>query len=111
MALRYDYTALDTEGWDKDQHNTAANFSWTMMFIDMQNVTKENADEIIFRIEFLQRIGMGPYTKRFPLLEVKAQVRGMIGYKTNVAQLPRYKFIRRWVKAAERDLQEYLDLK
>ena len=111
MALQYDYTALDTEGWDNDQHNVAANFVWTMMSIDMQKVTPENVDEIIFRIEFLQRLGLGPYTKRFPLLEIKAQVRGMVGYKTNVKQEPRYKFIRRWVKVAEQELQEFLDLK
>ena len=48
MALQYDYTALDTEGWDNDQHNVAANFVWTMMSIDMQKVTPENVDEIIF---------------------------------------------------------------
>ena len=50
MALQYDYTALDTEGWNDDQHNVAANFVWTMMCIDMRDVTKENADEIIFRL-------------------------------------------------------------
>ena len=100
MALQYDYTALDTEGWTNDQHNVAANFVWPMMYIDMKDVTKENADEIIFRFEFLQRIGFGPFTKRVPLLELKAQVRGMIGYKTNVKQEPRFKFIRRWMKTA-----------
>ena len=111
MALQYDYTALDTEGWTKEQHDSAAKFSWTMMAIDMGTVTKENQDEVIFRIMFLQELGLGPYTKRFPLLEIKAQVRGMVGYKTNVKQEPRYKFIRRWVKVAEQELQEYLDLK
>jgi hypothetical protein len=111
MALKYDYTALDTEGWTNDQHNVAANFVWPMMYIDMKDVTKENADEIIFRFEFLQRIGFGPFTKRIPLLELKAQVRGLIGYKTNVKQEPRFKFIRRWMKTAEQELQEFLDLK
>ena len=111
MALQYDYTALDTEGWDNDQHNEAANFVWVMMYIDMQKVTAENANEIIFRLEFLQRINLGPWTKRYPLLQVKAKVRGMIGYKTNVKEEPRYKFIRRWMKTAEQELQEYLDIK
>ena len=108
MALQYDYTTLDTEGWTKDQHDRAARFCWTMMYLDMKDITKENADEVIFRIEFLQELGMGPWVTRTPLLEVKAQVRGFIGYKTNIKQEPRFKFIRRWVKAAEHQLEEKL---
>ena len=46
MALKYDYTALDTEGWTEEQHVSAANFCWTMMYLDIKDVTAENADEI-----------------------------------------------------------------
>jgi hypothetical protein len=109
MALKYDYTALDTEGWTKEQHDTAANFCWTMMSIDMGELTKENADEAIFRIMFLQMLDLGPWTEKRSLMEVKGQVHGMIGYKCNVAFDPRYKFIRRWVKAGERWLEEKLE--
>jgi hypothetical protein len=35
MALQYDYTAIDSKGWTKEEHNLAARFAWTMMFIDM----------------------------------------------------------------------------
>ena len=109
MALQYDYTALDTEGWTKEQHDTAANFCWTMMAIDLREVTKENQDEIVFRIMFLQMLDLGPWTKPHSLAFVKGQVHGMIGYKCNVAQDPRYKFIRRWIKAGERWLEEKLE--
>jgi hypothetical protein len=109
MALQYDYTALDTEGWTKEQHETAANFCWTMMSIDMGKVTKENQDEIIFRIMFLQMLDLGPWRRRYSLMEVKGLVHSMRGYSCNVGQDPRYKFIRRWVKAGERWLIEKLE--
>ena len=115
MALQYDYTALDTEGWDNDQHNEAANFVWVMMYIDMQKVTAENADEIIFRIMFLQMLGLGPWVTRTPLSEVKERVQSLIGYKTNIKEEPRFKFIRRWIKAGvdllEEKLEKNIDLK
>lgn len=109
MALRYDYTALDTKGWTKEQHETAANFCWTMMSIDMGTVTKENQDEVIFRIMFLQMLDLGPWTTRYSLMKVKGLVHSMRGYKCNVGQDPRYKFIRRWTKAGERWLEEKLE--
>ena len=109
MALQYDYTALDTEGWTKEQHDTAANFCWTMMAIDMGTVTKENQDEVIFRIMFLQMLDLGPWTERYSLASVKGMVHGMRGYKCNVATDPRYKFIRRWIKAGENWLEEKLE--
>ena len=80
-----------------------------MMSIDMGELTKENADEAIFRIMFLQMLDLGPWSKRYSLMEVKGMVHGMIGYKCNVAFDPRYKFIRRWVKAGERWLEEKLE--
>lgn len=109
MALQYDYTNLDTKGWTKEQHTSAANFCWTLMFIDIQDVTKENVDEIIFRIQFLQMLNLGPWVTRRPLKEVKEKVTGMIGYSTNIKPEPRFKFIRRWVKAGVRSLEEKLE--
>jgi hypothetical protein len=109
MALQFDYTALDTEGWTKEQHDTAADFVWTMMAIDMREVTKENKDEIVFRIMFLQMLELGPWREQYSLAFVKGQANAMIGYKCNVAQIPRYKFIRRWIKAGENWLEEKLE--
>jgi hypothetical protein len=106
MALQYDYTALDTKGWTEEQHVSAANFCWTMMYLDIKDITAKNADEIIFRIEFLQELGMGPWVTRTPLSEVKERVQSLIGYKTNIKEEPRFKFIRRWVKAAEQRLED-----
>ena len=109
MALQYDYTALDTEGWTEEQHISAANFCWTMMYLDMKDITKENADEVIFRIMFLQMLELGPWTERYSLASVKGMVHGMRGYKCNVATDPRYKFIRRWIKAGENWLEEKIE--
>jgi len=115
MALQYDYTALDTEGWTEEQHVSAANFCWTMMYLDIKDVTAENADEIIFRIMFLQMLGLGPWVTRTPLSEVKERVQSLIGYKTNIKEEPRFKFIRRWIKAGvdllEEKLEKNIDLK
>ena len=47
--------------------------------------------------------------REYSLAFVKGQVHGMIGYKCNVGQDPRYKFIRRWIKAGERWLEEKLE--
>jgi hypothetical protein len=65
---------------------SAANFCWTMMYLDIKDITAKNADEIIFRIEFLQELGMGPWVTRTPLSEVKERVQSLIGYKTNIKQ-------------------------
>jgi len=115
MALKYDYTALDTEGWTEEQHVSAANFCWTMMYLDIKDITAENADEIIFRIMFLQMLGLGPWVTRTPLSEVKERVQSLIGYKTNIKEEPRLKFIRRWIKAGvdllEEKLEKNIDLK
>ena len=109
MALKYDYTTLDTKGWTKEQHDAAAHFCFTMSAIDMGTVTKENQDEVIFRIMFLQMLELGPWTRTYSLASVKGVVHGMRGYKCNVAYDPRYKFIRRWIKAGENWLEEKLE--
>jgi len=49
------------------------------------------------------------YFPDYSLMEVKGLVHSMRGYSCNVGQDPRYKFIRRWVKAGERWLEEKLE--
>lgn len=98
MALKYDYTKLDTSSWNKDDHNIAQNFCWTMSFIDQKKITEENKTEILFRIEFLQELGMGPWTHRQSIPVVKKQIKKLIGYETNVGEKSTAKFMSRWMK-------------
>lgn len=110
MALQYDYTSIDTSSWTEQDRRNAAGFAWTMMAIDMQKVTAENWKEIFFRIKFLQKLGYGMCAVNEDAsdhLIVELLVK-FAGYKTNVKQEPRYKFIRRWTKALERDMEEKL---
>ena len=98
MALTYDYTDIDTGSWSKDDHSVAKQFCWTLMFIDQTKVTEENKTEILFRIEFLQELGMGPWTHRQSIPVVKKQIKKLIGYETNVGEKSTAKFMSRWMK-------------
>ena len=99
MALTYDYTDIDTGSWSKDDHSVAKQFCWTLMFIDQTKVTEENKTEILFRIEFLQELGMGPWTHRQTVSDIKKTIKKLIGYKCNVGPKSTAKFMSRWVKA------------
>ena len=98
MALQYDYTAVDSKGWTKEEHNLAARFAWTMMFIDMNEITEKNKTEVLFRIEFMQELGMGPWTHRQSIPVVKKWIKKLIGYETNVGEKSTAKFMSRWMK-------------
>ena len=98
MSLKYDYTKLDTGSWTQDDHNIAKNFCWTMSFIDQTKITEENKTEILFRIEFLQELGMGPWTHRQSIPVVKKQIKKLVGYETNVGEKSTAKFMSRWMK-------------
>jgi hypothetical protein len=99
MALKYDYTKINSDSWTKEEHDLAAHFCWTMMFIDMNEITEKNKTEILFRIEFLQELGMGPWTHRQSIPVVKKQIKKLIGYKTNVGEKSTAKFMNRWLRS------------
>jgi|TARA_R110002012_G_scaffold152436_2_gene312387 hypothetical protein len=130
MALKYDYTniaALDSQrGISEQEHHTISMFAWQLMAIDVQEVTEKNVEEVVFRLHFLNKLGYGSlfkqpsgqkdvedkmsssyvaakhFDKPNPE-ELRKYIRSMIGYKTNVLTQSRAKFVRRWVKAFERD--------
>jgi len=110
MALQYDYTKVDTEGWNKEQHSNAANFAWTMISIDMREITHKNQGEIFFRLKFLETIGRNIFKDPIKDAALREHIRLLEGYKTNVKEEPRFKFIRRWIKGLERDLEEKLSV-
>ena len=98
MALKYDYTKVDTSSWSENDHNIAKKFCWAMSFIDQTKITEENKTEILFRIEFLQELGMGPWTHRQTVSDIKKTIKKLIGYETNVGEKSTAKFMSRWMK-------------
>ena len=121
MALQYDYTNVTSFNKDMkdEEHENASMFAWQLMAIDVQEVTEKNLEEIVFRLLFLDRMGFGTLVQKhakrpdsskawLDSLELRNYVRTMIGYKTNVGNLSRAKFMRRWLKAFERSVEEKL---
>ena len=106
MSLNYDYTKVDTRKWSGDDHENAANFAWALVSIDVREVTKQNQDEIFFRFKFLEKIGMNIFQKPIKNKSFKDYLLKLIGYKTNVKDEPRSKFMKRWIENLERKLEE-----
>ena len=109
MSLNYDYTQIDTRTWSGDDHERAASFAWALVSIDTREVTKKNQDEIFFRFKFLERIGMNIFREPIEDESFKDYLAKLIGYKTNVKNEPRSKFMRRWIQNVERKLKEELN--
>ena len=104
MTLLSNYTKINTKGWTEDQVDTLDKFCFPMMSIDMDEITKDNLEEIWFRFNFLQKIGYNIFKKSVDNLDFYNQLKSYIGYECNVSKQPRYKFIRRWVKTLEHDV-------
>tara|TARA_R100000306_G_C4287916_1_gene98512 strand:- start:83 stop:451 length:369 start_codon:yes stop_codon:yes gene_type:complete len=111
MALSYNYEKCDDSNWTKDDRNIAGQFAWSLMAVGTQNVTEKNKDEIIFRLMFLQNIGMGVYIKDQTLERYIDVVNKMIGYSTNVGNENRRKWISYKIKYFAREIQNDIDIK
>ena len=94
MALKYDYTNIDTSSWSEEDHQMAHNFCWTLMAVEIQNITEKNWEEILFRILFLQRVGHGPWTEDQEPKNIIGWLKKFIGYGTNVGEKSRAKWLR-----------------
>jgi hypothetical protein len=86
MALQYDYTAV------KNADDNAPRFAWVLAAVDLGEVTKSNVDEIAFRLKFEGSLSMG---------SMKAYIRSMIGYKTNVGNRTRFQFMKKIMRTTE----------
>jgi len=109
MALSYNYKKCDDSNWTKDDHNIARNFCWTLMAVGMQDVTEKNKNEILFRLMFLQKIGLGVYTEDQTLERYRDIVNKMIGYGTNVGNETRRKWISYKIKYFADGVQNEID--
>ena len=98
MALQYDYRNIDTSSWSDEDHQMADQFCWTLMSINMQEVTEKNWREILFRILYLQTIGQGPWTTELKPKVIIGWLKKFIGYGTNVQEVSRAKWINQRAK-------------
>ena len=94
MALKYDYTNIDCSSWSKEDHQIAHGFCWTLMAVEIQNVTEKNWKEILFRILYLQKVGHGPWTEDQEPKVIIGWLKKLIGYGTNVGEKSRAKWLR-----------------
>jgi hypothetical protein len=102
MALTYNYTSLAGAGLFTDiEHKEVSQFAFVMMAIDMNEITKENVDEVVFRLMFgkqcNQNFLLGDFTKD----SLKTFIKTYIGYKTNVGYKTRNAFMRKIMKVVE----------
>ena len=110
MALSYNYEKCDDSNWTEDDRHIARNFCWSLMAVGMQDVTEKNKNEILFRLMFLQKIGLGVYTKDQTLERYTDIVNKMIGYGTNVGNETRRKWISYKMKYFESKLKEEIEV-
>jgi len=105
MALKYDYTNINCSSWTKEDHKIAHGFCWTLMAVEMQDVTEKNWKEILFRILYLQKIGKGPWTEDQETKVIIEWLKKLIGYGTNVGEKSRAKWLRHRTNYLARDVQ------
>ena len=99
MALEYNYT--EVVGMDKftdEQHKNASQLAWTMMTLQLREITEKNLDEVLFRIKFLYEINVKLFNEGVEWEDIKKFITAHINYKTNVGNESRYKFIVHWAK-------------
>ena len=102
MALTFDYTAVaDIKNFDDAMHKEVSNFAWILSAIRMNEVNKDNVDEIVFRLKFAEKCNNNFLTGSLSVGSLKAYIRSMIGYKTNVRTETRNAYMRSIMRAVE----------
>ena len=99
MALEYNYN--EVAGIDKftdEQHENASQLAWTMMTLQLREITEKNLDEVLFRIKFLKEINVKLFREELEWEVIKKFITDHINYKTNVGNESRHKFITHWAK-------------
>ena len=104
MALTSNYTKINTEGWTETEIDNLSRFCFKMLTIGMNEITKDNLEEVWFRFNFLQRIGHSIFREPIDNVDFYNTLKSYIGYECNVSKKPRYKFIRRWAKTVEHEV-------
>lgn len=84
MSLNYDYTAC-AETTDERQLAIRKHFMWVTMGIGIGEVTEANVAEVFQRVTMLDMVaGPSLYVGAEPLVFTLEDIKGLVGYKTNV---------------------------
>jgi hypothetical protein len=95
MALTFDYTTVaNIKNFDDEMHKSTSQFAWVMSAIRMNEINANNVDEIVFRLKFAEKCNNN-------FLSLKAYIRSMIGYKTNVRTETRNAYMRSIMRTVE----------
>ena len=71
---------------------------WSTIMTDQSTV---DADETLFRIRFLEKLGHGPATETVPA----EMIRRWHGTTVNVSPKTRQQFVTRWARVARQDVE------
>jgi hypothetical protein len=106
MALTFDYTTVaNIKTFDDAMHKDVSKFAWIMSAIRMNEVNANNVDEIVFRLKFAEKCNTNFLTGSLSVGSLKAYIRSLIGYKTNVRTETRNAFMRSIMKTVESEVQ------
>jgi len=106
MALTYNYTGLaNVDKFTDIEHKETSQFAFVMMAIDMNEITKENVDEVVFRLMFGKQCGQDFLVGDFTRDSLKTFIKTYIGYKTNVGYKTRNAFMRKIMRIVENSVK------
>ena len=71
----------------------------------MNEINANNVDEIVFRLKFAEKCNTNFLTGSLSVGSLKAYIRSLIGYKTNVRTETRNAFMRSIMKTVESEVQ------
>ena len=107
MALQYDYTKVaNADSFTGIEHKETSQFAWVMVAIDMTEITKENVDEIVFRLLFAKQCNQNFLIGDFTKDSLKTFIKTYIGYKTNVGYKTRNAFMIKIMRTVENKLKD-----
>lgn len=111
MALHFDYSKTNTEGWTDRDYEVMNHFIWGSICVDMGSITEKNLEEWLFRMEFYNTVSRYP-TKYFGYLDAEGKeqdygledLRKCVGLVTNVYTMPRKTWIKKVVDHLVKDI-------
>ena len=107
MPLTYDYTRLtNVDKLNDIERKEASQFAWVMVAIDMNEITKENVNEIVFRLLFAKQCNQNFLVGDFTKDSLKTFIKIYIGYKTNVGYKTRNAFMRKIMRTVENKVKD-----
>jgi hypothetical protein len=106
MPLTCDYR--NVKNVKKIDQDEISRFVFVMSAIKMNEITTKNVDEIVFRLKFAEKCNYNFLTGSLSFGSLKAYIRSMIGYKTNVRTETRNAYMRGIMKIVESNLNEEL---